>query len=121
MPAQLSKIVYAIDEKNLAFKAIKLVFESQNFDSWDLEATSSPKRQVCHVNGRMPIRTIRIKQKNNVDGVSQICGLCFRDEEGKDIVLIDPCPGYGQWRTQKLEPDEQIIGMHCYLIAEDED
>lgn len=70
MPALLSKIVYAIDEKNQAFKAIRLVFDSQTFQSFDLAATACTKRQVAHVSSRKPIRSIRIKQKNNVDGVS---------------------------------------------------
>ena len=49
-----------------------------------------------------------------------ICGLWFVTRNGTDAVKIDLSPGLGQWRVQQLNPWEFIIGMHSYIVADDE-
>ena len=49
-----------------------------------------------------------------------ICGLHLIASDGCDAVKIDLCPGLGQWRVQTLDKDEFIIGLHSYIVAEDE-
>ena len=49
-----------------------------------------------------------------------ICGLWLIMKNGADAAKIDLCPGLGQWRIQNLGKDEAIIGMHSYLVADDE-
>ena len=36
------------------------------------------------------------------------------------ILSIDLSPELGQWRVQKLAPSEYIIGIHSYVVADDE-
>ena len=49
-----------------------------------------------------------------------ICGLQIISSDGCDAVKIDLCPGLGQWRVQTLHKNEFIIGLHSYIVAEDE-
>ena len=49
-----------------------------------------------------------------------ICGLWLVMKNGADAAKIDLCPGYGQWRVQPLAEQEVIIGMHSYIVADDE-
>ena len=120
LAVKLDKIVYSVNKREKAFNAISLRFLNQNFKSYDLSCTSQTKRITLHVKQRQAIQTVRIKQRNNPDGVSQICGLHLIDKVGSDAALIDLCPDLGQWRVQHLEPDEHIIGLHCYNVADDE-
>ena len=41
-------------------------------------------------------------------------------KNGMDAAKIDLCPGMGQWRVQHLNQHEAIIGMHSYIVADDE-
>jgi len=41
-------------------------------------------------------------------------------EDGEDITKIDLCPGRGSWRVQHLAENEYIIGLHSYVVADDE-
>ncbi len=49
-----------------------------------------------------------------------ICGLWLIASNGADAAKIDLCPGMGQWRIQNLHKHEYIIGMHSYVLADDE-
>ena len=41
-------------------------------------------------------------------------------KNGMDAAKIDLCPGMGQWRVQHLNQHEAIVGMHSYIVADDE-
>ncbi len=49
-----------------------------------------------------------------------ICGLWLVASNGTDAAKVDLCPGMGQWRIQHLDKHEYIIGMHSYVLADDE-
>lgn len=49
-----------------------------------------------------------------------ICGLWMITRDGTDAVKIDLCPGLGQWRVQLLSEREVIIGLHTFVVADDE-
>ena len=49
-----------------------------------------------------------------------ICGLWLISDKGKDAAKIDLCPGLGQWRVQTLLEHEHIIGLHSFIVADDE-
>ena len=49
-----------------------------------------------------------------------ICGLWLIGEKGQEVAKIDLSPGLGQWRVQNLEKHEHIIGLHSYVLADDE-
>ena len=36
------------------------------------------------------------------------------------MINIDLCPDLGQWRVQTLYEGERIIGLHSYVVADDE-
>jgi len=69
---------------------------------------------------RQTIQTIKIKQRNTVMGMSMICGLWLISDKGKDTAKIDLCPGLGQWRVQTLQEHERIIGLHSFVVPDDE-
>ena len=119
-PVTLSKIIYSVNVDEEAFDAISLRFANQNFQSYDLAATDQTKRIKLKVQPNLRIRLIKIKQRNTIKGVSKICGLWLQTETGKDIVKIDLSPGRGNWRIQHIGEDEYIIGMHSYVVADDE-
>lgn len=119
-PIKLSKIVYAVNKKEQCFNAISLSFRNQAFNAYDLSATDATFRRVCHVKQRYRVQTIKIKQRNNTAGISMICGLWLIGEKDEDLAKIDLCPGLGQWRVQTLDKHEHIIGLHSYVLADDE-
>ena len=49
-----------------------------------------------------------------------ICGVWLICASGQDAAKIDLCPGLGQWRVQQLGKREHIIGLHSYVLADDE-
>ena len=49
-----------------------------------------------------------------------ICGLWLIADNGQDAAKIDLCPGLSQWRAESLAKDERIIGLHSYVLADDE-
>jgi len=49
-----------------------------------------------------------------------ICGIWLIADNGSDAAKIDLCPGLGQWRAETLAKDERIIGLHSYVLADDE-
>ena len=61
------------------------------------------------------MHTVKIKQRNTLEGVAKICGLWLIDAEGMDCAKIDLCEGLGTWRIQTLDKNEQIIGLHHYF------
>jgi len=119
-PIKLSKITYCINKEEQCFSAISLSFREQTFQAYDLSATDKVLRRVCHVKQRHPIRTVKIKQRNNPQGISMICGLWLIGEKGYEVAKIDLSPGLGQWRVQPLNKHEHIIGLHSYVQADDE-
>jgi len=52
--------------------------------------------------------------------MSMICGLWLISDKGKDTAKIDLCPGLGQWRVQTLQEHERIIGLHSFVVPDDE-
>lgn len=73
------------------------------------------------MNQKKPTRVVKIKQRNTPEGVSKICGLQFLAEDGTEMAKIDLCEGLGQWRVQKLEKHEYIIGHRVFTPSEDDD
>ena len=41
-------------------------------------------------------------------------------KQGQTIISVDLCPGLGQWRVQHIQDSEFIIGIHSYVVADDE-
>jgi len=74
-PIKLSHIVYSVNRQERAFDAFSLRFVNQTFKSYDLVATDNSERLVCKVRIRSSIATIKIKQRNSLEGISMICGL----------------------------------------------
>jgi len=119
-PIRLTKIVYSVNKERKVFDAISFRFAGQTFKSYEMSATEHHKRLVCPVKLRHGISTVKIKQRNSIEGISMICGLWLICRGGQDAAKIDLCPGLGQWRLQRLNPRESIIGIHSYLVADDE-
>ncbi len=53
-----------------------------------------------------------------MEEVSKICGLQMLTAKDDIIVSIDLSPGMGQWRVQRLDASEFIIGLHTYVMAD---
>ncbi len=88
---------------------------------YDLSATRDKSHMKCYkLSTQVKPSTIKIKQRNTDEGVSKICGLQMLDSTDQMILSIDLCPGLGQWRIQKLTASEYIIGLHSYIVADDE-
>ena len=88
---------------------------------YNLSASRDKLHMNCNkLNARTKPSTIKIKQRNSEEGVSKICGLQMLDSTDQIILSIDLCPGLGQWRIQKLATSEYIIGLHSYVVADDE-
>lgn len=49
-----------------------------------------------------------------------ICGLWLLADDNSELAKIDLAPNLGQWRVQKLEEDEFVVGLHTYVVADDE-
>ena len=120
-PVKLSKIFYSVNKIEKAFDVISLQFLGQKFPEYNLSATNGKKYMSCiKISSQTKPAVVKIKQRNTVEGVSKICGLQMLTSKGNMIVSIDLCPGLGQWRTQHLDASEFIIGMHAYVMADDE-
>ncbi len=120
-PVQLNKIFYSVNQIEKAFEALSLNFRGQKFRAYSLSATSGKPNMSClNIPSKMKPAVVKIKQRNNVEGVSKICGLKMLTSKDEMIVSIDLCPGLGQWRSQHLDASEFIIGLHTYVLADDE-
>lgn len=119
-PIKVSKLSYSINVDEMAFDALSISFAGQDFDAYEIKATNRRRRIVKALKLRQEIKIIKIKQRNTPEGISKICGLCLINSQGQDMVNIDLCPNLGQWRVQTLYEGEHIIGLHSYVVADDE-
>ena len=117
----LTKVFCSVNKQEKAFDAVSLGFRGQKFVGYDLSATRDSLNMNCYkLSAQTKPSTIKIKQRNTEEGVSKICGLQMLDSTDQMIISIDLCPGLGQWRIQKLATSEYIIGLHSYVVADDE-
>ena len=95
LPLKLSNIEYSVNTEEEAFASLSFQFSNQNFEKWGLCACNEREKLSCAVKLNKPTRLVKIKQRNNLDGVSKICGLWLQAQDGSDNAKIDLCIGKG--------------------------